>query len=93
MRESERTRRASGLGVTVLDGHKAYEDFYVCFHCQRTTFVRPREDPAELGGLCKICMRMICKRCVAKERCDPWEKQMERAEAKQRFLNSAGLGG
>jgi hypothetical protein len=82
----------SGHGTESGPDGTHHEDFYVCCHCQRGTVVSPREDPANLGGLCKVCMRMICTRCVSKGGCDPWEEQMERMEARQRFLRSAGLG-
>jgi hypothetical protein len=85
-------RSASGRGAESGPDGTEYEDFFVCFHCQYTTFVQPKEDPANLGGLCKICMKLICAKCVAKNTCTPWEKRMEKMEARQRFLNSAGLG-
>ena len=83
-------RSASGRGVEASPDGTKYEDFFRCYHCQRTVFVRPRQDPTELGGLCKSCMHLICPTCVGKV-CTPWEKAMERMEARQRFLNSAGL--
>lgn len=93
MRESDRIRRASGHGVeqSLITGNKKYEDFFKCFHCQYITIVQPKQDPSDLGGLCKICMKLICHQCVTESKCSPWEKKFERTEARQRFLKSAGL--
>ena len=62
----------------------------VCGHCQRITHVLPKMDPADMGGLCKACMRLICKHCVGKS-CDVFEKKLERAEASYHARRSYGL--
>lgn len=56
-------------------------DTFTCFHCQRLTHVKPKCDPAELGGLCKVCMKLICSNCVGKS-CTPFLKTIERMEAR-----------
>ncbi len=60
-------------------------DSFTCFHCSRVVFVKHRADPSELGGMCKVCDKLICPQCNAKGGCTPWEKQMEAMEAKDRF--------
>ena len=65
-------------------------DTMSCGHCNRVTHVRPRMDPAELGGLCKICYKLICKFCVG-HGCDPLEAKLERAEARYQALRSYGV--
>lgn len=65
-------------------------DSFGCKHCGRITHVRARQDPAELGGLCKICMGLICSQCVGNG-CDPFEKKLERWEAKEAARRSYGL--
>jgi hypothetical protein len=65
-------------------------DTFTCFHCNRVIHVLPKMDPANLGGLCKICMKLICPWCLGKG-CTPWEKKMEMAEARSRLLASMGL--
>ena len=67
------------------------QDTFTCHHCNRVVFVKPKCDPADLGGLCKQCMRLICPRCAAKGRCDPHEEKMRRAEAAYHFRRDAGL--
>ena len=56
-------------------------DTATCGHCQTIIFVRPFCDPADLGGLCKRCMRIICRKCVDRGICVPWEKMFARMEA------------
>ena len=62
-------------------------DTFTCFHCSHVTRVKPKMDAADLGGLCKVCMKMICSRCVGKG-CDPLEEKLKRAEDKDRFRRS-----
>lgn len=68
-------------------------DTYTCSHCNAVKHVPPRCDPADLGGLCKQCMGLICPRCVDKQICVPWEKQMQEMEAREHSLRSYGLEG
>lgn len=54
-------------------------DTVTCFHCQYVVHVKPKMDPADMGGLCKLCMKLICPRCVGKE-CSPFLKRVELEE-------------
>lgn len=65
-------------------------DTFSCAHCNRITHVAPRMDAADMGGLCKVCMGLVCKYCIGKG-CDPLEKKLERAEARDRALRSYGF--
>ncbi len=82
---------------TIIEGgirHKETEiDTVTCFHCCRIFHILPNMDAADMGGLCKQCMQLICSRCVDKGICLPWEKKLEQEEAKQRFRREAGLSG
>lgn len=60
-------------------------DTFQCGHCMYVQHVEPMGDPADAGGLCKCCMRLICERCVDKGTCTPWEVMIERMEDKARF--------
>ena len=53
---------------------------FTCAHCQSIRRVKPFCDPADLGGLCKCCMGVICEKCVAIGVCDPILKKIERQE-------------
>jgi hypothetical protein len=66
-------------------------DTFTCHHCQMIVHVAPRCSPSDLGGHCRICDKLICPACAAKGNCDPWERKMDRFEARQAFLRSAGL--
>lgn len=65
-------------------------DTSVCAHCNAITHVKPRQDPATIGGLCKCCMGLICPRCVGGE-CVPFMKKIERWEQRNHALRSYGL--
>lgn len=85
-------RTPGGYAVwTHADGHTVETDSFTCGHCQFVTFVPPRTDPANLGGLCKVCMRLICQRCTAKGSCTPFEQALERSEARDRFRRAVGV--
>ena len=55
-------------------------DTFSCGHCNRVRHVKPKQDPTEVGGLCKTCMRLICPACVNRGHCDPLEEKIERLE-------------
>ena len=73
------------------DGPPVERDSFTCGHCQRVTFVKPGHRADDLGGLCKVCMSLICDKCVETGVCDPFEEKLRRAEAQDRFLREAGL--
>ena len=79
---------------TVVEGgvrHTEVEiDTYTCFHCCRVVHVPVRADPADIGGLCKQCMQLICAKCVAKLTCTPWEKKMQEMEARDHWRRTIG---
>ena len=66
-------------------------DTYQCSHCNAVKHVPPCMDAADMGGLCKICMGLICPKCVDKGVCAPWEAEMERREAREESLRSYGM--
>ena len=61
------------------------QDSFTCGHCSKVTFVKPGQRADDLGGLCKMCMNLICPECTDKLECDPFEKKLERDEAADRF--------
>jgi hypothetical protein len=78
-------------GVTkdrIYEGDSKY-DTSTCGHCGRVTHIKPGMRPEDCGGLCKICMRLICPQCVGFS-CDVIEKKLERAEARGIALRSYG---
>lgn len=71
------------------------QESFTCKHCQKIVFVKPLCDPADMGGLCKVCDGLICPGCYAKRMaggpCDPWEEKMKRMEARDATRRSMGL--
>ena len=65
-------------------------DTFTCFHCQKIVTVKPFCDPADMGGNCTICDKLICSKCVGKD-CTPWEEQMKRIEASYHARRSYGI--
>ena len=85
-------------GRANLDGFQAVEvgagnneyDTTVCNHCNALTHVRARMRPEDIGGLCKVCMGLICPKCVG-EPCVPFLKRLDEAERRDRVRRSYGL--
>lgn len=73
------------------DGPTVEADTAQCAHCQHTVFVKPSTSPTDLGGWCGRCAAFICGPCADLGKCTPFEKEVERQEARHRFLRSAGL--
>ncbi len=85
-------RNPGGYGVAFGPDATHEHDTFTCGHCQFVVIVPAKtRDPADLGGLCKICMALVCPKCYGKNACTPWEKQMEVSEARDRFRREAGL--
>jgi len=82
MRKPGGYSRTWGLGNGSLDTEA---DTFTCGHCQRIVEVKPMCDPADAGGLCKLCDRLICERCVDLGKCVPWEEMILRMETKQSY--------
>lgn len=66
-------------------------DTFQCGHCGSHLHIRPGEKIDDLGGFCRQCMKAICPMCLSTGRCDPLEKKLARAEAKDRARRSYGI--
>jgi hypothetical protein len=62
---------------------------FTCNHCQRIVHVKAKADPYDLGGLCRLCDKMICPTCVGKD-CVPFMKSVEQME--ERYHRRRALG-
>ena len=76
--------------ITSPDGIREADSF-TCRHCGAIRIVRAKERPENLGGLCRLCMGLVCPACVALARCDPLERKLERAEAAYEARRSYGM--
>lgn len=83
-------------------------DTITCGHCQQIIEIKPgtgattylifdtrvwqyHEEP---GAFCPVCMRHICLQCHARGRCVPWERMIERMEARHGWWRTfLALGG
>jgi len=77
--------RCEQIGVGIHE-----TDTASCNHCNRVIHIKPFMDPADMGGLCKICMKFECPKCLGKG-CTPFEKKLEIIENRERILRSYGL--
>jgi hypothetical protein len=84
-------RNAGGYGILVDPDLGTVEcDTFTCVHCQRVVEVKPKADPADMGGFCRLCDKPICPGCVGKA-CLPFERSIERAEARAAARRSYGF--
>lgn len=74
----------TGLGTLFGPDGKQEHATFTCAHCNAVRRVKPFCDPADLGGLCKVCMGVICEQCVSRG-CDPLEEKLKRVEHDQNF--------
>ena len=79
------------LLIATDQGKNIEYDTFICGHCNKIVIVPPRSDMSDLGGMCRGCMKLICPKCVDKQTCTPFEKQLEKIEARSRMLRSMGL--
>lgn len=63
---------------------------FTCCHCGDVTIVAARARAEDCGGFCLCCMKPTCKACAGKG-CAPFEREIERQEARGRSLRSMGL--
>lgn len=85
-------RRRSYYTTHERDGTKRTEnECFTCGHCQHVTILDHQQKIEDAGSICKMCMRPVCEICTTHARCDPFERKLERAEARARSLASMGL--
>ena len=90
-----RARAEQGLAEwTHAAGRVLTLSTFTCCHCNTVTVIEARAKPDDCGGFCLGCMKPTCRACADKG-CTPFEKRLERYEAKSaaraRLLASMGL--
>lgn len=81
--------RAMGYAVEMRDGVVVKErDSFTCCHCNGIVFVKPKQDPSEMGGMCLLCMKHTCPTCAGNG-CVPFEKKLRAMESRDRLLRAA----
>lgn len=85
-------RRPGGYATWTEPGKATVErDSFACAHCNAIVFVEPRQDPAAMGGFCRMCMSHICATCAATGACEPFERKLEALERTDRLRRAAGV--
>ena len=70
------------------NGNSVVVEKLTCSHCQKI-FNKPRQN--EDMGFCELCFAAICISCARLDRCDPFERKLERMERRAQFLRSIGI--
>lgn len=84
-------RRPQGYAITVEPGMPdKEEDTFTCAHCNSIVFVKPKQDPSEMGGFCRLCYSHICGPCADLFECTPFEKKMEAMERRDKLMRALG---
>ena len=83
-------RQRGFVEVSGPNGTEQYETF-TCGHCGAIKKVPHRAKPEDLGGICKVCMSMVCGPCVATGKCDTLEAKLKRQEDRARFFKQVGV--
>lgn len=84
-------RTPYGYAVTThADGSITESDTTTCRHCNTVFHVGARQRPEDIGGLCRVCMGIICPKCVG-QGCDVIERKLERWEASYHARRSYGI--
>lgn len=85
-------RRPGGAVIITDPSAPTHErDSITCAHCNRVVIVEHKQRAEDIGGLCKVCMGMICESCVSKGGCDPFEEKLRRFERRTDALRSYGF--
>lgn len=86
-------RPGSVVEVRDAEGNLTEFEASTCAHCQKVTFIESRRKMTDVVDYCRACDRLICAGCAGKP-CRPWEKEMERQEARAiLFRDMARLAG
>ncbi len=83
-------RQRGFVEVCDPNGIRVEYETFTCAHDGNIVKVPHRAAPDAVGGLCRLCMQMVCPACVAAGKCDPFEKKLERMEDRGRFLREVG---
>ena len=71
-----------------INGNVVVVEKITCNHCQ-AIFTKP--GPGDPVGFCHQCFAPVCLKCGALDKCDPFEKKLERMESRSRLLKSLGV--
>lgn len=84
-------RRPGGALICTSSDGESHTDTFTCGHCNGIVLVDGTARAEDVGGMCRLCMTLTCPACTDKGACDPFEKKLERTEARYHALRSYGL--
>ena len=78
-------RRQGGYLITADPLGSKENDTVTCGHCQTVFDVKPFCDPADIGGRCNCCDKLLCPKCSYRmfnlgHGCVPLEEHLNRVE-------------
>lgn len=71
------------------DGRQFTHPTFTCAHCQHVHEIMIGA-PMD-WGYCRRCMAPVCPNPACNDHCDPFEKKLERSEARGRLLRDMGI--
>jgi hypothetical protein len=77
-----------GEGEIIGETGNQRHSTFTCGHCNNLNVVKVKCRPEDLGGLCKVCMKLICPGCYKTGMCDPFEEKLKRSEERGIALRS-----
>ena len=69
-------------------GNVVVVETLTCKHCNK---IYPRPKSREPSGYCHMCFSPVCLECGKLDKCDVFEKKLERIEQRDRLRRSLGL--
>ena len=83
-------REGGAIEWTYPAGRTVTCSTFTCCHCNTVTIVEQSARAEDCGGFCLRCMEPTCKAC-ATNGCTPFERELERMEARGRLRRSMGI--
>jgi len=82
--------RSRALGHVERYDHLGNVEVVETLTCNHCGIIYPKPGPGQPVGFCHMCFSPVCFGCGAIDKCDPFEKKLERIERRSKFLNSLG---
>lgn len=85
------SRREQGAAEwTYPDRRTVTRPTLTCCHCNAVTIIDQGARAEDCGGFCLRCMQPTCRNCANKG-CRPFERELQRQEARGRLLAAMGI--
>ncbi len=84
-------RPGSVVQVTDAEGRIREQHAFTCCHCGKVRMVPPDAKIETVSDICRSCWKLHCLDQDCCDRCAPFMKRIEAAEARHHSLRSMGL--